>query len=116
MTEKVIAALVRTLLPQLSEHTFTGDDPHFIKVSQALFRKIKGMPIVLHCAMTVLLHVFNIWGLITAGRLFCAQDTSARLRQVGQWQRSPVGLCREFIGFFEKMTAFIHFSLCPNKI
>ena len=116
--ERVILPLVQTLFVQ-SLGRDTGDDgPAALEVSRVLRRKIGAMPVLLRAAMTLLTHGFNIYGLVVCGRLFCAQDFYQRRRQVQQWQNSPLGPCREFVGFYEKMTAFIYYSLyakLPNS-
>ena len=72
------------------------------------------MPFILKKAMLIFICIFNGYGLFCAGKLFVQQSPIQQNRQVEQWKNSPLGLCREFIAFFEKMTVFIYYSVCPN--
>ena len=109
-------SIVQVLLINTLHQDISGNDPRVNTVAEVLHRKIKAMPVVLQTAMTILTHVFNWYGLALAGRLFCCQSLKQRQRQIAQWRNSPLGLCRDFIGFYEKMTVFIYFSLCPQNI
>ncbi len=115
MRESIIQALVQVILLTSLGLELKDEDPFLIQVSDGLYRKIMGMPSLLRWAMSGLIVVFNVYGYFVAGRLFTRQNPLQRRRQVERWRHSVLGLCRRFIIFFEKMTLFIYFSLCPSK-
>ncbi len=83
----------------------------FVQTGNVLCARIQRMPLLLKAPLTVLTMVFNYAGFIP----FKRKAPQARLRQIAQWRQSPLGPCRELIGFYDKMTLFIYFSLCPLK-
>ncbi len=116
MREDIITSLTRALLAKTLGRDFSSDDPQPLEVANVLRHKIQAMPFILRTAMTILTHAFNGYGLVLCGKPFCRQNPQQRLRQIAQWKNGPLGLCRAFIGFYEKMTTFIYFSLCPLNV
>lgn len=113
MITQTVSNLVRGILVKTFGNSLSQGQ--LDKVAQALCLKIKAMPPILRFAITALTVVFNAYGLVTKRKSFASQDIDGCARQMRQWQGSPLGLCREFLGFYEKMSVFIHLSLCPTK-
>ena len=119
--EKIVLSIAQAVLSQALGRAIAVDDPHMAQTGRTLYARIRRMPVIVMCPMMVLTAAFDVFGLCAAGRLFHHADAAQRSRQITQWKNSPVSLCREFVGFYEKMAAFIYFSLdkenaCLNKI
>ena len=113
--DEIILAIMQGILVFSLGVKLKSDDPYLLESADVLYRKIMAMPFILRTAMVILIYVFNFLGLISAICLFKDQNVDKRLRQIQQWKKSPIRLCREFIVFFEKMTVFIYYSICPDK-
>ncbi len=110
--EKIILGIVQTILcPQFAAD---ANHHHVTHTAEVLYRKIMAMPLLLRLAMSVLLYVFNGYGVLLGGHLFENHVPQNKAKQLSQWQNSPIAPCREAMSFFYKMTFFIYFSLCPK--
>lgn len=107
--DKIILGIVQALLcPGYAEDPEHHNVTH---TAEVLYRKIMAMPFLLRMAMTILIYVFNGYGIFITGSLFEHQKIRQRQAQLRQWQDSPIGPCREAMAFFNKMTFFIYYSL-----
>jgi len=106
----VVRGLVEAVLLEGSAH---GDEvaARLDQTAAVLTRKIRAMPRFMALGMTVLLWVFDWYGLIRAGRRFRSQAHAARQMRVGEWSRAPIGPMRDFVEFFRRMGTFVWFSL-----
>ena len=112
---KIIVALTQAVLTQAMRRDFPDDDPGLVQTARILCRKIAAMPVLLRGPMTVLVLMFDAYGIAIAGRPFNRQSLIQRRRQVEQWAQSPVSISRQFVQFFTKMGVFIYCSVCPNN-
>ena len=109
-----MAGLSRTLLRQMATGGIDLQEKCLDQTGEVLNQRIRRMPILLRVAMTTAVFVFNGYGLVVSGHLFCDQSEAVQQEQIRQWRHSPVGVCREFVNFFDKMSVFIYLSLCPK--
>jgi len=111
--DKIISRIVQSILCPV----FVSDPEHFtvVQTAEKLYRKINNMPTLLRLAMTILVYVFNGYGIFVAASYFENQDLLTRQKQLRQWQNSKIGPCRDVMAFFTKMTLFIYFAICPKK-
>ena len=77
---------------------------------QATCNKVNQMSYFLRSAMTILNLVFNFHGLIRRGKWFYLQTPKQKCQQVSKWRKSQLGICRDYIGFYEKLAFFVYFS------
>ncbi len=112
--EKIVLSIAQAVLSQVLGRVIPMDDPHMAKVGRILYGRIRRMPLIVMFPMMVLTAVFDGFGLCMSGRLFHCSDAVQQARQITQWKNSSVSLGREFIGFYEKMSVFIYFSLDKN--
>lgn len=72
--------------------------------------KMEQMPRFLGLGMMGMTAAFDMWGVVTAGRRFSRQTHEQQKRQLAQWKNAPVGLCRNFVDFYQKMGIFCYYS------
>ena len=90
------------------------DDEHEVELDQTvnvLVRQIRGMPGLMCFGMQVLLVVFDVYGILRAGRPFRAQTIEQQRKRIAEWARAPVGPCRDMIEFHRKMGTFVALSI-----
>ncbi len=111
--DKIILGIVQALLCQ----QYAQDEQFYgvTHTAEVLYRKIMAMPLLLRTLMTAFIYVFNVFGVFVGGGLFENLNLQQRQAQLRQWQHSPIGPCREGMAFFNKMTFFLYFSLCPKN-
>lgn len=105
--EPAVAALVEHVVSSLAE-----PDPHLLTTTAAAMHGRLGMmPRFLGLPMAAATLAFDWSGVAVGGRPFRRLDPEARRRLVAAWRRAPVGFCRDFLDFYEKMASFLYFSL-----
>ena len=103
--EPIVRGLVEGLLV---------DDQHNVAVEptvDVLVRQIRGMPGLMCFGMQVLLLVFDVYGVVRAGRPFRAQTIEEQRKRIAEWATAPIGPCRDMIEFHRKMGTFVALSL-----
>lgn len=105
----VVAALVRAVL-SIDDRVAREQRPVLEATTDGLLRKIYGMPRYLGLGMMMLVVLFDWYGLFFGLRRFRALSLDRATRQLEHWRRLPVGPCRQFVEFYEKMGTFIYYS------
>lgn len=109
--QKIVFGLVQVVVLKALGGKATNKMPNLESTSLLLLKKIHAMPVWLKLPILILTFLFNIFGILSTGRLFYAQSFGQQIKTVDAWQNSPIKLCREFIKFYEKMALFIYYSL-----
>src|SRR5260221_13614785 len=73
------------------------------------------MPPYLSWPMVVLTVSFDLVAVFSGGRRFRSQSTDAQARYIQSWKKSPLGIAKDFIQFYEKMGTFIYFAQQEEK-
>ncbi len=68
------------------------------------------MPDYLKLPIFLLTLIFDLWGIVTAGKVFHCLPHVIRWRQIQAWQNSPIALCRDVIRFYESLVVFCWYS------
>ena len=65
------------------------------------------MPDYLRLPMWVLTLMFDLAGFLSGGRRFHRQDAAGRSKQLNSWKQSSLGVCRNFVRFYESLFLLI---------
>jgi hypothetical protein len=65
------------------------------------------MPDYLRTPMRLLTWVFDWSGLFHGGRRFCKLESAHQLALINAWRNSSIGLCRNFVRFYESLFLLI---------
>jgi hypothetical protein len=91
-------------------------DPAAIGPAVEVMRnKVRSMPPHLGAGMVLFTHVFDAYGLVTGGRPFHSLSEEERRQQLSAWRESPIGFCRDFVDFYEKMGIFSYWSVVEEQ-
>ena len=72
------------------------------------------MPKYIVFAIVILTFMFDLYGILKINKRFQRQDLKEQLDQIRQWKNSRIVVFQDFIGFYEKMTMFIYFSISAS--
>ena len=72
------------------------------------------MPKYMVFAVVILTFMFDLYGILRINKRFQRQGLKEQLDQIRQWKNSRIGVFRDFIGFYEKMTMFVYFSISAS--
>lgn len=106
----IILGLVKVILSNAFGSQSEIDPASQNQTSKILFDKILLMPQFLALPMIILTLLFDLCGILSAGKRFCNQSTNKRNKQYHQWRNSKLTICRDFIVFFDRLSLFIYFS------
>ena len=106
----IIDALVRTVLWQIEDKPWSGDDPVLRQTMSQMRQRFALLPGYLHFPTLVLLNSFDWFCVLRTGKRFQDQSSENQLRYLRSWKESPLGPCRDFVRFQEKMTIFVFYS------
>jgi hypothetical protein len=81
------------------------------QTTAVLVRKVVAMPRFTSFGMTVLLVVFDWYGVLRSGRRFRSMGHASRDARISEWMGAPIGPCRDMIEFVRKMGTFVRYSL-----
>ena len=81
------------------------------QTTAVLVRKVAAMPRFTSFGMTVLLVVFDWYGVLRSGRRFRSLGQASRDARITEWMGAPIGPCRDMIEFVRKMGTFVRYSL-----
>ena len=84
-----------------------NDAPTAAAVTSAIVEAQQLMPDYLRMPMRVLTLLFDCTGILRGGRLFRALPLDARQAQLAAWRDSRIGLCRNFVRFYESLFLLI---------
>jgi len=110
LAQPVILSLSHCLVAIALEGESEVDQKSINATSSILLEKILLMPRYLGIPMLFLTILFDWYGGINSGKRFQNQTYLQKNSQVNQWERSPVGFCRDFIQFYVRLTLFIYYS------
>ncbi len=107
----IISQLVEIILSNALGDQYAIDLASQNQTSEILFNKILLMPQYLALPMIILALIFDGYGIIFTGKRFYSQSASQRSKQYHQWKNSKLGIFRDFILFFDRLSLFVYFSL-----
>jgi choline dehydrogenase-like flavoprotein len=96
----VVSALVHAILDELPLSVTHGDRN---RVTAFIVAQHARMPDFLRMPFLILTLGFDVSGWLFFGRSFRNQTRAQRRAQIGWWKASPLGVCRDFIRFFESL-------------
>jgi hypothetical protein len=108
----IVIQLAKHLVPEMQNHEQASALLH--ETSERMTGKVKNMPRHLALAMSMVTILFDWYGVIRRGARFVSQSSESQQRQIQQWRNSPIVTLREFIQFYEKLLAFIYYSLIDS--
>jgi hypothetical protein len=94
--DKTVIALVHTL----SGNNYVINEPRFI------FDQCQRMPDHMGFAIRILTIIFALWALVWKQNLFHCMSLLQRKRILDQLRASRIGICRDFIRFYQTLTVF----------
>ena len=60
------------------------------------------MPVWLKLPILILTFLFNIFGILSTGRLFYAQSFGQQIKTVDAWQNSPINCAGNLLNFMKR--------------
>ena len=110
----VVSGLTQYFLSKALGETDINDIPSLQQTNACMVQRIELMPQYLAWSLLTLTVMFDCYGLLFVQKRFRHQSFSQRERHISQWKNSPLGLCRDFIRFYEKMIIFVYYSLAES--
>ena len=108
---QVIRPVVSSVVESLIAETGGQVDPEILaRATRTMMGRLGAMPRFIGLPMMGATLVFDGSGLVLGGRPFRSLPPDARARVLAAWRRSPVGVFRTFVEFYEKMGTFVYFS------
>lgn len=87
-----------------------------VDILELLFTKISIMPRLFAIGILGLTLLLDLHGVIRFGKPFHSLPLNRRLRLVSLWRNSPIGMCRDLVRFYERIVAFIAYSIVFDHI
>jgi hypothetical protein len=109
----IVTQLAKHLVPEMQNHKQAS--ALLIETSKRMTGKVNNMPRHLSLAMSLLTILFDWYGVIRRGARFVSQSSESQQRQIQQWRNSRITILREFVQFYEKLLAFIYYSLIDSN-
>ena len=109
----IVTQLAKHLVPEMQNHQQAS--ALLIETSKRMTGKVNNMPRHLSLAMSLLTILFDWYGVIRRGARFVSQSSESQQRQIQQWRNSRITILREFVQFYEKLLAFIYYSLIDSN-
>ena len=109
----IVKQLAKHLVPEIGNHQQAS--ALLNETSKRMTGKVRNMPRHLSLAMSMLTMLFDCHGVIRRGARFVSQSSESQQRQIQQWRSSRIATLREFIQFYEKLLAFIYYSLIDSN-
>ena len=109
----IVRQLAKHLVPEIRNHQQAT--ALLNETSTRMTGKVRNMPRHLALAMSLLTMLFDLQGVIRSGARFVSQSNVSQQRQIQQWRSSRIVTLREFIQFYEKLLAFIYYSLIDSN-
>lgn len=113
--QPVVSRLVETVLSAELGRDDVADLPHLDEAAALMLHKLLDMPEHLSLGMRVFTLTFDALPLSTQGRRFRDLPAADRRVWLQRMRRSPIGLFRNFADFYEKMGAFVFYSLIEES-
>jgi hypothetical protein len=80
---------------------------HHAELTRFVLAQQDRMPDYLRWPFRILTILFDLFGLVYAGRLFRSQDQATRWRQIEAWRTAPFfSPARDFIRFYESLVLY----------
>ena len=112
--DPVVAAIVESILA--AETDGTPPDPEDLAfTAEGMKDRLQRMPRYLGAGIRAMTVLFDGYALARGGRPFARLDLATRQKLVRQWKFAPVGFCRDFVDFYEKMGIFVYYSHVEEK-
>ena len=80
------------------------------EVARFVLSQHANMADFLRLPFLILTVLFDLLGFVYAGNFFHKSLPSVRLKQINSWKKSKFGFCRDFIKFFESLSAMPLYS------
>jgi len=81
--------------------------PDNAAIAAAIIAAQSAMPDYLRTPMRILTWIFNWSGLVSSGRPFRKLELSQKVALLDSWRNSSIGLCRNFVRFYESLFLLI---------
>ena len=107
----VVSGLAQYFLSKAMGLSDIHEIPSLQQTAASMVQRIELMPKYLSWSLLTLTVMFDLYGLLLVQKRFRHQRHSQRERQINLWKNSPLGPCRDFIRFYEKMIIFVYYSL-----
>lgn len=83
---------------------------------EAMVGKVDQMPPHLKLGMAGLTLAFAGYARTRTGRSLSKLPVERRLALLEEWRGAPLGPCRQFVQFYEKMSTFLYYSLVEEAM
>src|SRR5262245_17015631 len=111
-----VSALCYSIIYQCCQPTHSALAFPHNDVVRFVLRQHSYMPDFLRFPIVALTLAFDLWGIVQGGSLFHMQPHRTRWRQIQAWQSSPIGVCRDLIGFYEGLTVFSWYASMSSQL
>lgn len=98
--KKTIEAICETFVFNFQAQTVSRDAKKFV------FMQIGQMPVLFRFAFSLILLAFFLEVLFCYGKTFDNLSLTKRNQIINDWKTSKIGLCRDFVRFFETFVLF----------
>jgi len=111
LVNPVILSLVYSIIAVALGNVNAKDKLGMHQTVSILQKKINAMSKFMRMGIVALTVLFDWSGVLNSNKRFHNQCFRDRYKQIQQWKNSPIALCRNFMGFYHKMTLFIYYSV-----
>jgi len=100
----IISAIASCINEQhLSKGAATDAGPDLELLTDEIIAQQRRMPDYLPFPIAVLTWLFEFSGILFTLQRFSRQSSDARAKQLLAWKNSPIGVCRNFVRFYESL-------------
>ena len=105
INNSIISSLSLTLMKEYAYFN-AADKALFVSAESFVKWQIQSMPDYLRMAFRILTTLFYLWVICTNFRSFSSMQYLNRKRIIENWRNSRIGVCRDFIRFYQTMVLF----------
>ena len=109
--EPAISSLVSSLISVNLNIDESQYKEHIIQTISIMKKKILNMPKYIAFGVLILTLYFDWYGVLRNKKRFHRQNLKQQLCQIRCWKNSKIRVFRDFVGFYEKMTMFVYYSI-----
>jgi hypothetical protein len=114
--ERTCTHLTEAIIAREAESPDPASLPQLRPAQAAMVAKVAQMPPHLKLGMAILTLSFTSYARARTGRSLSALPIERRLSLLEDWRTAPLGPCRQFVQFYEKMGTFLYYSLVEESI
>lgn len=115
-TQSTVEGLTEAIVSQEASGPSADGLPHLPAAKAAMVAKVQQMPVHLQLGMTGLTIGFSAYVRARTRKSLHELPLPRRLSLLNEWRNAPIGPCRQFVQFYEKMGIFLYYSLVEESI